>query len=357
MLAAFVIHNANKCVILAHVIVLGFLSEQISAGDLSPPWFLLPTNRSLIVVIIHMKKTPLIYHRLYDLPLPEKHRFPGSKYSLLIKILESKGLLQNFLRYSPKPATAAQLSIVHDQNYLQAVESGNLSKQHETRIGLPWSEMLKKRSFAAANGTLLAAQLALQTGIACHAAGGTHHAHSDFGAGFCVFNDLAFASRALIELKLAKRVLIFDCDVHQGDGTARILTKDKNIFTCSIHCADNYPTKKAKSDLDIPIPSGAGDEQYLALLTRCLSKIADTSFLPDLVIYDAGVDVHSRDKLGLLEMTSDGIEARDRYVLSHFKKRRIPIATTMGGGYGETPEEVANRHSILFKVVGSIFKE
>ena len=212
------------------------------------------------------------------------------------------------------------MSIVHDQNYLQAVESGNLSKQHETRIGLPWSETLRSRSFLAANGTLLAAQLALQTGIACHAAGGTHHAHSDFGAGFCVFNDLAYASRALIELKLAQKVLIFDCDVHQGDGTARILAKDKNIFTCSIHCADNYPAKKAKSDLDIPIPRGAGDEQYLSLLRQCLSKIDRTNFIPDLVIYDAAVDVHARDKLGLLQMTSGGIEARDRYILSHFKK-------------------------------------
>jgi acetoin utilization deacetylase AcuC-like enzyme len=304
-----------------------------------------------------MKKTPLVYHRIYDIPLPEKHRFPGSKYSALLKILESEGLIKSFLKYSPKPATAAQLSIVHGQNYLQAVESGNLSKQHETRIGLPWSETLRSRSFLAANGTLLAAQLALQTGIACHAAGGTHHAHSDFGAGFCVFNDLAYASRALIELKLAQKVLIFDCDVHQGDGTARILAKNKNIFTCSIHCVDNYPAKKAKSDLDIPIPRGADDEQYLSLLWQCLSKIDRTNFIPDLVIYDAAVDVHARDKLGLLKMTSGGIEARDRYILSHFKKRQIPIATTMGGGYGETSEEVAKRHYIIFKVVESIFKK
>ncbi len=309
----------------------------------------------MIAVAIHMKKTPLIYHRVYDIPLPDKHRFPGSKYSVLMKILESEGLIKSFLKYTPKPATAAQLSIVHDQNYLQAIQSGTLSKQHQTKIGLPWNEILRKRSFVAANGTLLAAQLALQTGIACHAAGGTHHAHSDFGAGFCIFNDLAYASRALIELKLAKKVLIFDCDVHQGDGTARILAKDKNIFTCSIHCAENYPTKKAKSDLDIPVPRGSGDEQYLALLIQCLSIIDRTNFIPDLVIYDAAVDVHAGDKLGLLEMTSDGIEARDRFVLSHFKKRQIPIATTMGGGYGETSEEVAYRHRIIFKVVESIF--
>ena len=266
-------------------------------------------------------------------------------------------MINRFLKFSPKPATAWQLSIAHDQKYLRAVETGNLSKELETKIGLPWTDILRKRSFVAANGTLLAAQLALQTGIACHAAGGTHHAHLDFGAGFCVLNDLAFASRALIKLKLVKKVLIIDCDVHQGDGTARILANDKDIFTCSIHCAENYPAKKAKSDLDISIPRGSGDDQYLASLTQCLSKIADTGFIPDLVIYDAGVDVHARDKLGLLEMTSDGIEARDKYVLSHFKKQQIPIATTMGGGYGETAEEVADRHLIIFKVAESIFRE
>ena len=304
-----------------------------------------------------MRKIPLIYHHSYDLPLQERHRFPGSKYSLLMKSLEINDLIKSFLRYTPKPATISQLSIVHDQNYIQAVESGTLSKHHQKRLGLPWSEILRKRSFVAANGTLLAAQLALQNGIACHAAGGTHHAHRDFGTGFCVFNDLAYASRALIKLKLVKKVLIFDCDVHQGDGTARILAKDKDIFTCSIHCAENYPEKKAKSDLDIPVPRGTGNEQYLALLTQCLSEIARTNFVPDLVIYDAGVDVHANDKLGLLTMTSDGIEERDKYVLSHFKKRQIPIATTIGGGYGESSEEVANRHRIVFKVVQSIFKE
>ena len=308
-----------------------------------------------MLVTNHMKKTPLIYHRVYDIPLPAKHRFPGSKYSLLMRILERKGLIKSFLKYRPKPATAAQLSIVHDQEYLQAVNTGHLSKQQQIRIGLPWNEILRKRSFVAPNGTLLAAQLAIQTGIACHAAGGTHHAHRDFGAGFCVFNDLAFAARASIEMKLAKKVLILDCDVHQGDGTASILSKDKNIFTCSIHCEENYPEKKALSDLDFPITKGAGDEDYLALLKRCLFEIDRANFSPDLVIYDAAVDVHRLDKLGLLEMTSEGIEQRDRFVLNHFKNRQVPIAITIGGGYGETDEEVAQRHSIVFKVVKSVF--
>ena len=300
-------------------------------------------------------KHPIIYHPSYDLPLPESHRFPGTKYSALIEELETTGLIENYLKYMPKPATAEYLSIAHDPVYIRAIETGNLSKQQQTKLGLPWSEILQQRSFLAPNGTLLAAQLALQTGIACHAAGGTHHAHWDFGAGFCVFNDLAYTARALIEMKLARKILIFDCDVHQGDGTASILSKDKNIFTCSIHCAENYPAKKARSDLDFSIRKGAGDEDYLAALRQCLSEIDRVNFSPDLVIYDAAVDVHGRDKLGLLEMTSEGIEQRDRVVLTHFKKRQVPIATTIGGGYGETHEEVAQLHSIVFKAVQSVF--
>ena len=151
-------------------------------------------------------KYPIIYHPSYDIPLPENHRFPGTKYSALIKELESTGLIEHYLKYLPKPATAEYLSIAHDPVYIRAIETGKLSKQQQTKLGLPWSEILLQRSFLAPNGTLLAAQLALQTGVACHAAGGTHHAHWDFGAGFCVFNDLAYAARALIAMKLAKRV-------------------------------------------------------------------------------------------------------------------------------------------------------
>ena len=300
---------------------------------------------------------PIIYHPSYDIPLPENHRFPGTKYSTLLKELESAGLLENYLKYMPKPATAEYLSIAHDPVYIRAIETGNLSKQQQTKLGLPWSEILRQRSFLAPNGTLLAAQLALQTGIACHAAGGTHHAHWDFGAGFCVFNDLAYAARALIAMKLAKRILILDCDVHQGDGTANILSNDSNIFTISIHCEENYPAKKAKSKLDFPIPKGSGDAEYLCVLARCLSEIDRINFMPDLVLYDAAVDVHDNDKLGLLKMTSVGIYQRDQVVLSHFKERQVPVATTIGGGYGETHEEVARRHSIVFAAVQSVFHD
>ncbi len=302
-------------------------------------------------------KYPIVYHPSYDIPLPEKHRFAGRKYSLLIKNLKNLGLIESYLKYMPKPSTAKQLSIAHDASYIEAIETGSLSKEQQVRLGLPWSESLRQRSFIAPNGTLLAAQLALQTGIACHAAGGTHHAHWDFGAGFCVFNDLAYTARALIEMGLAKKILILDCDVHQGDGTASILSNDKDILTCSIHCAENYPAKKARSDLDFPISSGSGDDDYLSTLRRCLSQIDRINFSPDFLLYDAAVDVHINDKLGLLNMTSDGLYERDRLVLSHFKTNQIPIATTMGGGYGQNQEEVAQRHSIIFRVVKSVFAD
>ena len=157
-------------------------------------------------------KYPIIYHPSYDIALPENHRFPGTKYSLLIKQLDNLGLMESFLKYVPKPAAVEHLSIAHEASYIQAIETGNLSRAQQVRLGLPWSTILRQRSFIAPNGTLLAAQLALQTGIACHAAGGTHHAHWDFGAGFCVFNDLAYTARALIKMKLAKRILILDCE-------------------------------------------------------------------------------------------------------------------------------------------------
>lgn len=300
-------------------------------------------------------KHPIIHHPSYDIALPEKHRFPGTKYSLLLKDLESSGLIESYLKYVPKPSNAKHLSIVHDTSYIEAIETGNLSQEQQIRLGLPWSEMLRQRSFISPNGTLLAAQLALQTGIACHAAGGTHHAHWDFGAGFCVFNDLAYTARALIGMSLAKRILILDCDVHQGDGTASILSNDSNILTCSIHCAENYPAKKARSNMDFPISRGSDDYEYLSVLDSCLNQIDRINFTPDFVLYDAAVDVHANDKLGLLNMTSDGIYERDRLVLSHFKTNQVPIATTMGGGYGETHEEVAKRHSIVFEAVRSVF--
>jgi acetoin utilization deacetylase AcuC-like enzyme len=156
-------------------------------------------------------------------------------------------------------------------------------------------------------------------------------------------------------MKLAKRILILDCDVHQGDGTASILSNDRSIFTISIHCTENYPQKKAKGNLDFSIPRDSGDVEYLAILAQCLNEIDRINFAPDLVLYDAAVDVHNNDKLGLLKMTSDGIYQRDQVVLSHFKARQIPIATTIGGGYGKTHKEVAQRHSIIFAAVQSVF--
>ena len=204
---------------------------------------------------------------------------------------------------------------------------------------------LANRSFLAVNGTLLAARHALAHGTACHAAGGTHHAHHAHGAGFCVFNDLVTAARLRAD-GAVKRVLILDCDVHQGDGTARILEQHPDLR--SIHCRANYPARKASSDLDVEIEKGAADGGYLATLADTLSRLDLLWPDPDLVLYDAGVDIYAGDRLGLLDVTYDGIRARDLMVLQHFRGRGVPVATAIGGGYGADLDEVAYRHSLVF---------
>ena len=208
--------------------------------------------------------------------------------------------------------------------------------------------MLANRSFLAVNGTLLAARQALAHGLACHAAGGTHHAHFAHGAGYCVFNDLAYTAVRLLEEGAVRSVLILDCDVHQGDGTARILESWPAAFTCSIHCKANYPARKATSDLDVEVPRNAGDDAYLAILEDTLAELEHILPAPDLVLYDAGVDVHEGDRLGLLSLSYDGIRARDDMVLRHFRSRGVPVATVIGGGYGTDLDEVAYRHALVF---------
>ena len=227
-------------------------------------------------------------------------------------------------------------------------DSGTLDRESQRVLGLIWSQVLANRSFLAVNGTLLAARHALAHGMACHAAGGTHHAHHAHGAGFCVFNDLAYTAARLCADGAVQRVLILDCDVHQGDGTARILEQHSDIFTCSVHCRANYPARKATSDLDVDINKGTDDSGYLDILADTLSQLDLLWPNPDLVLYDAGVDIHEDDRLGLLNVTYDGIRARELMVLQHFRRRGVPVATVIGGGYGTDLDEVAYRHSLVF---------
>ncbi len=299
-------------------------------------------------------KIPWIFHQEYDIPLPKKHRFSSSKFGDLYTLLIDSDLAKSAEVFTPNLAKDIDLTKVHTREYINKIKNGNLSTKEEKVLGLPWSETLAKRSYLAVNGTYLATKLALMNGIACHLAGGTHHAHSNHGSGFCVFNDLAYAAKNIISDGKCKRVLIIDCDVHQGDGTADICKNDANIYTCSIHASNNFPSIKANSDLDVGLDDTISDENYLKIIQSTLT-ICSKNIKPDLVLYDAGVDVHKNDKLGRLNISSECILKRDLEVLKFFKRKDIPIATVIGGGYSNNNIELAKRHALIFYAADQIF--
>ena len=301
-----------------------------------------------------MKKLNVVYNDNYDIPLPEGHRFVGTKFSDLYNFIKNSNLYTNLTIHQSNSAPINDVQVVHNRNYVMSVKEGNLSRDQERRINLPWSARLAKRSFLAIQGTLQTSQLALDYGIACHLAGGTHHAFKDCGSGFCVFNDLAYASIALLNQKKVKKILILDLDVHQGDGTASICENIDNIFTCSIHCKNNFPFDKKNSNLDVPIDDEVNDVEYINILTKTLDQI-ESNFTPDIVFYDAGVDVHSNDDLGNLNLTNDGIKKRDEIVCEYFKEKKIPLCTVIGGGYSKNRQELASRHFSIFETVSKTY--
>ena len=301
-----------------------------------------------------MKKLNVVYNDNYDIPLPEGHRFVGTKFSDLYNFIKNSNLYTNLTIHQSKSAPINDVQVVHNRDYVMSVKEGNLSRDQERRINLPWSEKLAKRSFLAIQGTLQTSQLALDYGIACHLAGGTHHAFKDCGSGFCVFNDLAYASIALLNQKKVKKILILDLDVHQGDGTASICENIDNIFTCSIHCKNNFPFDKKNSNLDVPIDDEVNDLKYINILTKTLDRI-ESNFTPDIVFYDAGVDVHINDDLGNLNLTDDGIKKRDEIVCEYFKEKKIPLCTVIGGGYSKNRQELASRHFSIFETVSKTY--
>jgi len=246
--------------------------------------------------------------------------------------------------------------LAHCNNYLDRFIKGKQSQQEIRGMGLPWSEALVKRSLISPNGTLLAASLALEHGIACHLAGGTHHANYDSASGYCILNDLAISALALIEKSYVKKILIFDCDVHQGDGTANILKDNAAIFTCSIHCEKNFPTRKAVSDLDVDLPAGMDDQAYLFNVDKSITQLI-RSFQPDLVIYDAGVDIYQYDPLGLLNVSEKGIREREALVLNACRENDVPICTVIGGGYDNDRKALARRHAIVVEEAHRIFND
>lgn len=279
----------------------------------------------------------------FTVPLPEWHRFPMIKYARLREKIEASGLIAPGDLLIPHAATDEELLLVHDGGYLKKVVSGTLSPDEIRTLGFPWTGSLVERSRRSVGATIEACRLAFEDGIAVNLAGGTHHAYRDHAAGFCVFNDAAVASRVMQEESKVQRVVIIDCDVHQGDGTASIFANDPTVFTFSIHGEMNYPIPKQTSDLDIELEDGAQDDVYLEALERGV-KLALERAGADLVIYLAGADPYIFDRLGRLRVSMAGLAERDRLVLGLCRAAGLPIAVTMAGGYSEEVNETVEIH-------------
>ena len=256
--------------------------------------------------------------------------------------------------FSPMPCALETLTATHHPAYVEGFQTGTLDQKAIREIGLPWSEGLRDRTLLALGGSIQTCELAREFGLASHLAGGTHHAHYDRGSGFCIYNDLAVSARYLVSQGLASRVLIFDCDVHQGDGTAAILANDAHTFTCSIHAEKNFPVRKVDSDLDVNCPDGMTDDAYVRLVLETLDSVI-ASWHPDFVIYDAGSDVHVDDALGRLSVTTEGLYARDYGVISRIRGLGIPCATVIGGGYDKDRARVAARHGVVVRAAQAVF--
>ncbi len=289
---------------------------------------------------------PALMHIYYCdhfvLPLPSDHRFPMAKYALLRERVAAEIIPPGKL-VEPAPATDAELLRCHTREYLEKVKAGSLSPKEMRRIGFPWSPQMVERSRRSVGGTIAACRDALQTGMAVNLAGGTHHAYSDHGEGYCVFNDAAVAARAMQAEGMAREVLIIDCDVHQGNGTAAIFTDDPTVFTFSIHGEKNFPFRKEPSDLDIALPDGTEDEAYLTALMRGMTQ-AFIQSQAELVIYLAGADPFSGDRLGRLQLSKAGLAQRDALVLNTCQQAGLPVAIAMAVGYAPQVEDIVDIH-------------
>jgi acetoin utilization deacetylase AcuC-like enzyme len=270
-----------------------------------------------------------------------------AKFRLLHQLLLDQGLAEQQQFCEPLPVPRRWLELVHGRRYHQAFARGELSSSEQRRIGLPATAPLVQRTWLAVGGTVLTARLALRHGLACHLAGGTHHAFPSHGSGFCIFNDCAVAARVLLQEGAVQRLMVIDLDVHQGDATAAIFADEPRVFTLSAHCASNFPLHKQRSDVDIPLADGLGDDDYLVAVGDRIPELLD-QVQPQLVLYNAGVDPHHGDRLGRLNLSSAGLLQRDRLVLDACLRRQITVATVIGGGYDELVPLV-ERHSLVFR--------
>lgn len=295
----------------------------------------------------------IYYSDHYTIPLPEGHRFPMQKYQLLREGLLREGVLSPQELLATEPATFEEVASVHDARYVQKIIDGTLEKLEIRRIGFPWSPALVTRSFATVGGAISAAREAMVSGFSGNLAGGTHHAFSDAGEGFCVFNDQAVVAQILLNERLIRKAAIIDLDVHQGNGTSSIFSGRPEIFVFSMHGEKNFPFRKVPSTLDIPLPDDTGDEIYLQTLEENLPAIK--AFSPDIILYQAGVDPLKEDRLGRLSLSFEGLMRRDELVIRFAKENGIPISLAMGGGYAEPIELTVRAHINTYRAGRLIF--
>ena len=295
---------------------------------------------------------PIVNHPDYVAQIGDDHRFPIKKFGALFDLLKKDNILNKENLHIPEPAQYLDLTQAHQPEYIQKIDNLSLSKEEERKLGFPMVPSVKRRSYMATGGTVLSAELALRYKLACNTAGGSHHAFSDSGNGYCVFNDVAVAAYNLLNKHSVKKILIYDLDVHQGDGTAKIFENNDQVYTFSAHSKKNYPLVKQQSNQDIELADDITDEEYLNTVSKSLEVVNKMNF--DFVFYVAGVDIHKDDKLGKLNITTEGIKKREKMVISNFYKNKIPLCGVLGGGYNKDFNHLVYLHSILHRTCHEI---
>ncbi|MEO1096221.1 MAG: histone deacetylase [Bacteroidota bacterium] len=291
---------------------------------------------------------------IYAHPLPDNHRFPMSKYELLPKQLMLEGTLDDDNFFAPDPIPEKWITTVHDPSYWRRLNNLELNRSEIRKTGFPLSRQLVDREVIIMNGTLMCTNFALRYGVAMNIAGGTHHAFTNRGEGFCLLNDIAIASQYLLDAGLAKQILVLDLDVHQGNGTAQIFRNEKRVFTFSMHGAKNYPMQKEVSDLDVELEDGASDKIYLNTLKYHVEELLD-KVQPDFIFFQSGVDILETDKLGRLGVSMEGCRKRDELVLSQAHANQIPVVASMGGGYSEDINIIVEAHANTYRLAQEIY--
>ena len=296
-------------------------------------------------VLSSKMELPVINHKDYFAKIGDDHKFPINKFGELANYLINRNIVKKF--HTPYPCSEETLKRVHSENYIKHVKNKTLDQKIIKKIGFPLVDSVVRRSLVATGGTVLASKLAINNGVACNTAGGSHHANFDGGAGYCVFNDVAVAAQYLLDRGLAGRILIVDLDVHQGNGNSDIFRENRNVFTFSMHSKSNYPAKKSLSDLDVELDDNMEDREYIKILKFYINQLNQENF--DYVFYIAGVDIHFNDRLGKLKISDDGIKERDEIVTENFFSKGIPLCGVLGGGYNKDFNKLVELHASLHR--------